>query len=329
MKKDRLCLAVLFLMLLACTPFGIPEPTTGSISGKVIDSTDGSSISSANISTDPPTSAVTADERGAYSISEVPPGTYTVTAVKADYIDASVQIAVVAGRTTTADLHLAAAPTGVLPTPTVAPSLTDGLAGYYPFNGNANDESGKGNHGTVHGAALAADRFGTPDSAYRFDGVNDYIEVADDDTLDLDIYLTISLWALRPEDDTDRRARLVDKTTPSVNNGYNFDWARTMRLTGGINNTQSSNNIPLGTWHHMVVVFENGISIFYLDGAEDGSGDHGSNLQTNSLTLRIGAGHGGDSTPFIGVLDDVRIYNRALSKSEIQALYVEGDWSGE
>ena len=52
---------------------------------------------------------------------------------------------------------------------------TNGLVGWWPFNGNANDESGNGNNGTVNGATLTADRFGNANSAYSFDGVDDYI----------------------------------------------------------------------------------------------------------------------------------------------------------
>lgn len=52
-------------------------------------------------------------------------------------------------------------------------SLTDGLVAYYPFNGNANDESGKGYNGKVNGATLTADRFGNANSAYSFDGNSD------------------------------------------------------------------------------------------------------------------------------------------------------------
>lgn len=56
--------------------------------------------------------------------------------------------------------------------------LMTGLVASYPFNGNAIDESGNGNDGTVYGAVLTADRFGNPDSAYAFVGVNDYIDVS-------------------------------------------------------------------------------------------------------------------------------------------------------
>jgi hypothetical protein len=50
--------------------------------------------------------------------------------------------------------------------------LTNGLIGYYPFNGNANDESGNGRHGVVHGATLASDRFGRTARAYHFDDLD-------------------------------------------------------------------------------------------------------------------------------------------------------------
>ena len=52
---------------------------------------------------------------------------------------------------------------------------TNGLVAYYPFNGNANDESGNSNHGTVYGPILTSDRFGATNQAYDFDGNNDYI----------------------------------------------------------------------------------------------------------------------------------------------------------
>ena len=53
---------------------------------------------------------------------------------------------------------------------------TNGLVGWWPFNGNANDESGNGNHGTVNGATLAADRFGNAGKAYSFDGISSFIQ---------------------------------------------------------------------------------------------------------------------------------------------------------
>ena len=56
---------------------------------------------------------------------------------------------------------------------------TNGLVGWWPFNGNANDESGNGNNGTVNGATLTTDRFGVANKSYSFDGVDDYIDIGD------------------------------------------------------------------------------------------------------------------------------------------------------
>lgn len=59
-------------------------------------------------------------------------------------------------------------------TASFAPSLEDGLVAYYPFNGNADDGSGNGLNGVIYGATLTEDRFGNSNSAYSFDGVDDY-----------------------------------------------------------------------------------------------------------------------------------------------------------
>ncbi len=160
----------------------IPTPATGETRGQVIDSLDGAPVPLANVHTNPPTESVTADRHGRYVILDVAPGVYMITAAKPGYASASVSVAVNAGRATTADIHLAAVPTGV-PAPTPKPFLTDGLVAYYPFDGNADDASGNGNHGIVHGATLTMDRFDNADSAYSFDGVDDYIVSSSDISL--------------------------------------------------------------------------------------------------------------------------------------------------
>ena len=70
---------------------------------------------------------------------------------------------------------------------------TNGLVAYYPFNGNANDESGSGNNGTVNGATLTTDRFGNPNSAYLFNGINNYI-IIPNVIINPNSSGTISLW---------------------------------------------------------------------------------------------------------------------------------------
>jgi len=79
------------------------------------------------------------------------------------------------------------------------PDTDRGLVAYYPFNGNANDESGNGHDGTVNGPVLTTDRLGNADSAYRFDGSDDYIQIADSPLLDISQEFTIQAW-IRPDD---------------------------------------------------------------------------------------------------------------------------------
>ena len=76
--------------------------------------------------------------------------------------------------------------------------LQKGLVAYYPFNENANDESGNGNNGTIHGASLTTDRNGNSESAYQFDGINDYISNSNGLKYLVNNTYSISLWIYKP-----------------------------------------------------------------------------------------------------------------------------------
>ncbi|MFN5402036.1 MAG: hypothetical protein ACK5AS_07970, partial [Bacteroidota bacterium] len=69
---------------------------------------------------------------------------------------------------------------------------TNGLVGWWPFTGNANDESGNGNNATVNGAVLTSDRFGNSNAAYSYDGINDYLHGNASSFPSVD--RTIALW---------------------------------------------------------------------------------------------------------------------------------------
>ncbi|MFH1318040.1 MAG: hypothetical protein ABIH71_03395, partial [Candidatus Omnitrophota bacterium] len=73
-------------------------------------------------------------------------------------------------------------------------SINDGLVAYYPFNSNANDESGNENNCTVYGPMLSIDRFGNSNSAYIFDGYDDYIEIDNSANFPITQSLSISVW---------------------------------------------------------------------------------------------------------------------------------------
>ena len=73
-------------------------------------------------------------------------------------------------------------------------TLNNGLVAYYPFNGNANDESGNGNNGNVNGAILTNDRNGNSNKAYAFDGVDDYISVPGSNSISIQTNFSSSVW---------------------------------------------------------------------------------------------------------------------------------------
>lgn len=203
-------------------------------------------------------------------------------------------------------------------------SLNYGLVAYYPFTGNAGDSSGTGNHGNVNGPVLTTDRFGNPNSAYLFDGSNDYIEIADHNSLDLADSFSITLW-LNQYSSTSAGYRLFDKTTAGVNDGYNFDTydasgtGKKLRLTGGLQNAQANATFALNTWNQVLVIHYKDSTRFYQNSAYIGK-ELQKSILTNSLTARIGGSHS-TTNYFNGKIDEVRVYNRALCDLEIKIVY--------
>ncbi len=219
--------------------------------------------------------------------------------------------------------------TGTTPPPCVSlPSnLQQGLVGYWPFCGNANDESGNGNDGVVNGATLTEDRFGNAGSAYSFDGVDDYIELAYNSTLNLPLAITISAWF---QADTLASMRIVDKSTVGGADGFLLD-------IGGNNNNKyirailagQSDNQPTSsefisetnTWYNIIVTYD-GIAVrFYVNNELDTVLDISGESLLNSLPLRFGANSLLIDNFFNGLLDDIAIWNRALTPEEVQELY--------
>ena len=212
--------------------------------------------------------------------------------------------------------------------------LTNGLVAYYSFNGNANDASGNGNNGTVYGATLTTDRFGSPASAYDFNGTNSYIDIPQNSVLDsLTTNFTLSAWIWQLEDNTNGGYRILDKCTAGEPDGWTLDTlgcggttGQRLRLQAADVATQCNvsgqTDYSLMQWHHVAATVSGTNGNVYLDGNLDGSGNVG-NIPVNTLDVYIGLAHPGRGSGFWfnGIIDDVRIYNRALSTNEVQQLY--------
>ncbi len=203
-------------------------------------------------------------------------------------------------------------------------SLNYGLVGYYPFTGNAGDSSGTGNHGTAkNGASLTSDRFGISNKAYLFDGSNDYIEIADHNSLDLTDSFSITLW-LNQYSTASGGYRLFDKTTVGINDGYNFDTygggsGRKLRLTGGNANVEADATFNLNSWNQVLVIHFKDTTWLYQNSSLISKGVQ-QNILANSLKARIGANQNTGNC-FDGKIDEVRVYNRALCPLEIKIVY--------
>ena len=216
----------------------------------------------------------------------------------------------------------------LLATDAAVADLSTGLVARYDFDGNADDLSGYGNDGTVHGAALTADRFGNANSAYDFDGVGDYIRVPDAPQLNGMSSLTLSIWVKTV--DADHWSEILNKynhTGDKLDGSYNLGVDIGGQVAFQYNTASkyvikiSNDSLPTDSWHHIAGVYTGTQGRIYIDGnlAALSRNDLDSSGLVNSIAddLLIGSGFNGNLEGFFnGSLDDVRIYNRALSASE-------------
>jgi hypothetical protein len=216
-------------------------------------------------------------------------------------------------------------------------NLQTGLVGYWPLSGNANDESGNGNHGTVNGATLTTDRFGDSGKAYSFDGVDDYIE-STDIGISGNSARTVSFWA---KTQSAVVMGLVswggNGTTPNNGNRFSCDFnysSQGVTIDGAdcaitysplkpvTNNEWSFYTFTMnaGSILNQVKVYQNGILLASILHNYKG----GTVLNTLSNTLlqfgRINYPPNNFNW-FNGSLDDIAIWNRALDSTEITQLY--------
>ncbi len=226
-----------------------------------------------------------------------------------------------------------------LSTGTALADLSDGLIAYYPFSGNANDGSGYDNNGMIYGATLTTDRFGNPNSAYSFDGVDDYIAIPNNLSQQITTnQITVSTWIKLNADVGNTQARTICKQALVPHNdlawGLEIFGAGYGGSTGNQINFHDSNG---STWYnclslthlnsfqlyHVAVTDNSGLITIYIDGQEDYSSGSGFGIPSSiDAPIHIGVTNPPNRYFFNATIDDVRIYNRALSAPEIHELYV-------
>jgi hypothetical protein len=215
-------------------------------------------------------------------------------------------------------------------------SFDSGLMAHFPFNGNANDETGNSKTVAVNGPTLTTDRFGNVDKAYAFDGINDMIRVTQTSKLSDISRTTISFWAnhnqvTRTTDAFDWQA-YISKDTPGKwftsmlctnPTACNGDQPLTF-YTPGLSKTDTRYNwstVSPNVWYYITLSNDGTTSKIYVNGTIVKSENVTGSITTNTSDIILGRCLTGSLYPLDGKLDDVRIYNRALSDAEVTALY--------
>jgi uncharacterized repeat protein (TIGR01451 family) len=206
---------------------------------------------------------------------------------------------------------------------------TDGLVGYWPFCGNANDASENGNHAIVSGAELVADRFGVPNSAYELNGSLDFITVPD--ALAGFTEVSLSGWYLSPQDQGGTFSYVGMNSGNLGCNGFGTgqgedvwfspgNWLHSATgCSGGWRPTQHV--LPAaGSWVHFALIKNATQYLVYINGEVVQEFSGGEEPFIANYIFFGAASPRGDYS-FGGLLDDMAVYNRVLSSEEVQHLY--------
>ncbi|MFA9213482.1 MAG: LamG-like jellyroll fold domain-containing protein [Candidatus Methylacidiphilales bacterium] len=209
----------------------------------------------------------------------------------------------------------------------IANPINTGLVACYPFSGNAQDQSGFNNHGTNFGAVLTTDRFGNSNSAYSFNG-SSYILVPNSTSLSSpSSSVTIAFWA-----NTSvwsvwsgvNYGSILSKSNSATTCQYRVSLIGT-GISGIINNKIWDYFIgtnELNKWDFFVVIMNNNTLNYYKNGVFIGQNSSPSTFSSSTNNpLYIGKDDPGFTDYYTGKIDDIRIYNRALTYSEVVTLY--------
>jgi len=216
-----------------------------------------------------------------------------------------------------------------VPVDAVAPTL-EGLAGYYPLDGHADDLSERQNHGEIVGATPTTDRFGRTDRALHFDGQDDYVALAAPAIDDRTRWFTMSIWF---------RSAVTSKAAiffEAEANGPGI-WVRMNPKEGVIVShardaftVKSAFPYNDNKWHHLVLkASDAGVSLWVdatMVAESDWSQDF--NLKKTPRATVIGRAGEADGEQafhhFKGDLDELAVFHRPLDGNEIKALFKEG-----
>lgn len=212
-------------------------------------------------------------------------------------------------------------------------AVTAGLIGEWLFDQNSLDSSGNNFHGITTNTTLTSNRFGQPDSAYHFNG-SAWVEIQDNAILRPSSSWTISAW-VRPETLTSPyNERIIDKGGDDFSGiaGYSLMYTTDRRFLfgntwggGGQGGITSLTQVQAPDWYFLVGTYDGVNARLYINGQLEASSPM-SWFIDSTKPIQIGRFEGNINPPhwtssFNGSIDDVRIYDRAISDSEVTTLY--------
>ena len=207
-----------------------------------------------------------------------------------------------------------------------------GLIGSYPFNSNANDVSGFGNNGVINGATLTTDRFGSINSAYSFNGISDYIDLGLNYSYSSH---TFSAWVKMnnlPSERADIISKLNNGIYDTKNSEYSVNGTKRIEVVVGTGTTwegiYTTDSINLNSWYLLTYTYNavDDKAKVYKNNILLDSAIISSYVDVVNTPVYVGArpywgGTGSTTFYFSGAIDDINIYNIAISQSVVDSLY--------
>ena len=205
-----------------------------------------------------------------------------------------------------------------------------GLVSWWPGDGNANDIKGTNGGMVVNGVSYVP---GSVGQAFLFNGINQYVDMGNPASLQITGSLTLEAWFKTSSPMGNYKALVTKWWSATTDAAYSLLWTATGGLSFFLNssaqvvlNASSGQNWNDGLWHHVAGTWDGSTARIYVDGTQRSSTTNASfgAIMNTTRTFRIGADSYSSANYFPGAIDEVSIYSRALSSSEVAAIYAAG-----
>jgi hypothetical protein len=201
---------------------------------------------------------------------------------------------------------------------------TGNLICYYPFSGNANDESGNNFNGVAYDVVPSTDRKGNANNAYLFNGTTSSVYVPNNNSLNFQNYITINFWmkinqSFSREQYPISHGSWENRWKVSISNGR-LRW--TIKTNNGVTDLDSKTQPILDSLYNVTVLYDGSYVEIYFNGELDAFKQWSGNISQTSYGLTIGQYLPGDNNyNFSGILDEIRIFDYPLKPDSIKQYY--------